>query len=193
MPAGLPPVTLVWDRYDDLPHTLAALEAHAPERGQITLHPTPGTDSLTALAWDVLAALGKPPPLTCYRLHDTDAPWAITAAWALACEVTHLTVLRAHLLNPARLNALLTLRTRTGLRLALVCHQRRIPSFLERALRTVPHRGCHRGSARPRAGAAGHIGPDRCGSCRSLPAGASAGWPVAEPAGADHPGRHRRR
>lgn len=140
VPAGLPPVTLVWDRFDDLPHTLTALEAHDPDQGRITLHPTPGTDSLTALAWDILAALGKPPPLTCYRLHDTDAPWAITAAWTLASGITHLTVLRAHLLTTARLNALLTLRDRTGLRLALVCHQRRIPTALERALRTVPHR-----------------------------------------------------
>lgn len=139
LPAGLP-VTLVWDRFDDLPHTLTALEAHNPGQGRITLHPTPGTDSLTALAWDVLAALGKPVPLTCYRLHDTDAPWAITAAWTLACGITHLTVLRAHLLNSARLHALLTLRARTGLHLALVCHQHRIPAVLERALRTVPHR-----------------------------------------------------
>jgi hypothetical protein len=134
------PVTLVWDRFDDLPHTLAALDAHDPDQGRITVHPTPGTDSLTALAWDVLAALGKPTPLTCYFIHDTDAPWAIAAAWALACEITHLTVLRAHLLTDAHLGALLALRNRTGLRLAVVCHQRRIPTVLERALRTVPHR-----------------------------------------------------
>ena len=29
MPAGLPPVTLIWDRFDDLPHTLAALDSVA--------------------------------------------------------------------------------------------------------------------------------------------------------------------
>lgn len=59
--AGLPPVTLVWDRFDDLPHTLTALEAHDPDPGRITVHPTPGTDSVAAMAWDILAALGKPP------------------------------------------------------------------------------------------------------------------------------------
>ncbi|MCT9011297.1 hypothetical protein [Streptomyces rhizosphaerihabitans] len=138
--AGLPPVTLVWDRFDDLPHTLAALDNHDPGQGRITVHPTPGTDSLTGLAWDVLAALGKPVPLTCYQHHDTDAHWAITAAWALACGITHLTVLRAHLLTEARLEALLALRDRAGPSLPLVCHQRRIPTALERALRAVPHR-----------------------------------------------------
>jgi hypothetical protein len=139
LPAGLPPITLVWDRFDDLPHTLTALEAQDPDNGRITVHPTPGTDSLTTLAWDILAALGKPVPLTCYQRRDTGVPWAITVAWVLACGASHLTVLRAHLLNRARLQALLTLRARTGLRLALVCHQRRIPAVLERALRTVPH------------------------------------------------------
>ncbi|GED90738.1 hypothetical protein TNCT6_78230 [Streptomyces sp. 6-11-2] len=63
VPTGLPPVTLVWDRFDDLPHP-GRPRRPRPDQGRITVHPTPGTDSRGALAWDVLAALGKPPPLT---------------------------------------------------------------------------------------------------------------------------------
>lgn len=48
-------------------------------------------------------------------------------------------MLRAHLLTPRRIDDLLSLRARTGIRLALVCHRRTMPSALERALRTVPH------------------------------------------------------
>lgn len=128
------------DPYDDLPHTRAAQAGHQPEHGRITVHPTPGTDSLTCLAYDILAALDKPVPLTCYPRRDTQAPWATAAAWILAAGITHLTVLRAHLLTTTRLNTLLSLRARTGLRLTLVCHQRSVPTALEHALHTIPHR-----------------------------------------------------
>ncbi|MFC1431359.1 hypothetical protein ACEZDB_11955 [Streptacidiphilus sp. N1-3] len=139
-----PPVTLVMDPYDDYLHTWAALDGHRPEQGQITVHPTPGTQSLACLAYDILAALGKPAPVSCYRQQDTDAPWTTAAAWILATDITHLTVLRAHLLSAARLQTLLDLRARTGVRLALVCHQRSAPAALERALRPVTH---HRAQA----------------------------------------------
>lgn len=139
-----PPVTLVMDPYDDYLHTWAALDGHRPEQGQVTVHPTPGTESVSCLAYDVLAALGKPAPLACYRQSDTAAPWATAAAWTLAASITHLTVLRAHLLSSARLQALLALRARTGIRLVLLCHQRSVPTTLERALRTLAH---HRAEA----------------------------------------------
>ena len=139
-----PPVTVVMDPYDSYLHTLAALDGHRPQQGQVTVHPTPATKSVACLAYDVLAALGKPAPLTCYRQQDTAAPWALAAAWILATGVTHLTVLRAHLLSAARLQALLDLRDRTGVRLVLICHQHRVPTPLERALRPVAH---HRAEA----------------------------------------------
>ncbi|MFB6522730.1 hypothetical protein [Streptomyces sp. NPDC056401] len=135
-----PPVTVVLDPYDDVVHTRAALASHAPQHGRLTVHPTPGTDAAIALAYDVLAALGKPVPLAGYRHLDPAPAWSIAAAWILATPITHLTLLRAHLLTPHRFRALLTLRRRTGVRLVLVCHHRAIRTFLERELRQVDHR-----------------------------------------------------
>ncbi|MFE6848415.1 hypothetical protein [Streptomyces sp. NPDC057686] len=110
-----PPVTVIEDPGDDLVPTRAALAAHDPLAGRITVHPTPGTDSTLALAYDVLAALGKPVPVAWYRGHDTGPAWALAAAWILATLL-----LRAHFLTQPRLDALLLLRRRTGLRLTLV-------------------------------------------------------------------------
>ncbi|GAA2285897.1 hypothetical protein GCM10010415_65160 [Streptomyces atrovirens] len=53
--------------------------------------------------------------------------------------ITHLTLLRAHLLTPHRFKDLLALRRRTGIRLTLVCHRRKTRPFLERELRQVEH------------------------------------------------------
>ncbi|MFJ6701143.1 hypothetical protein ACIQM4_34520 [Streptomyces sp. NPDC091272] len=133
-----PPVTLVMDPHDDVTHTRAALAAHDPAHGRITVHPTPGTGSTLALAYDILAALGKPVPLTGYRTLDTQPAWTLCAAWILALPVTSLTVLRTHLLSPRALTDLLALRTRTGLHLALVCHQSN-STTLERALQCTDH------------------------------------------------------
>ncbi|WP_433543656.1 hypothetical protein ACQPZG_00020 (plasmid) [Streptomyces sp. CA-294286] len=132
-----PPATLVMDPHDDVNHTRAALAAHDPAHGRITVHPTPSTGSTLALAYDILAAL-KPVPLTGYRTLDTQPAWPLCAAWILALPVTSLTVLRTHLLSPRALAELLALRTRTGLHLALVCHQRK-STTLERALRRTDH------------------------------------------------------
>ncbi|MEU2391277.1 hypothetical protein [Streptomyces sp. NPDC007369] len=127
------------DPYDDVVHTRAALASHAPQHGRLTVHPTPGTDAAIALAYDVLAALGKPVPLAGYRPLEPGPTWSIAAAWILATPITHLTLLRAHLLTPHRFRALLALRRRTGVRLILVCHHRAMRAFLERELRQVEH------------------------------------------------------
>lgn len=134
-----PPVTVVLDPYDDVVHTRAALASHAPHDGRITVHPTPGTDAAIALAYDILAALGKPVPLDGYHQIDPAPAWSIAAAWILATPVTHLTLLRAHLLTPHRFKSLLALRRRTGVRLVLVCHHRAMRAFLERELQQVDH------------------------------------------------------
>ncbi|MDH6580727.1 hypothetical protein [Kitasatospora sp. MAP5-34] len=136
----LPPVTVVLDPHDDLPHTRTAQAAHDPATGRATVHPTIGTDSTVCLAYDILAALGKPVPVTGYSRLDPVPPWAIAAAWILATPITHLTVLRAHLLTSRRLDDLLTLRERTGVHLALVCHRRRPTPTLERTLAATNHR-----------------------------------------------------
>jgi hypothetical protein len=80
----------------------------------------------------------NPPPVTLV-MDLYDDYWR-----TLAAGITHLTVLRAHLLSVARLQALLDLRDRTGVRLVLVCHQHRVPTALERALRPGAH---HRADA----------------------------------------------
>ncbi|MFF4457268.1 hypothetical protein [Streptomyces goshikiensis] len=134
-----PPVTVIVDPGDDLVHTRAALAAHDPPAGRITVHPTPGTDSTLALAHDVLAALGKPVPVAGYRGHDTGPAWALAAAWILATGTTHLLLLRAHFLTQPRLDALLLLRRRTGLRLTLVVHTSRLPAGVDRILSGVRH------------------------------------------------------
>ncbi|MFE0858807.1 hypothetical protein [Streptomyces mutabilis] len=134
-----PPVTVIIDPHDDVVHTRAALASHAPHHGRLTVHPTPGVDAALALAYDILAALGKPVPLTGYRPADPAPAWSLAAAWILATPITHLTLLRAHLLTPHRFKDLLTLRRRTGIRLTLVCHRRKMRPFLERELRQVEH------------------------------------------------------
>ncbi|MFF2618964.1 hypothetical protein [Kitasatospora sp. NPDC058046] len=135
-----PPVTIVLDPRDALPHTRTAQAAHDPATGRATIHPTIGTDSTICLAYDILAALGKPVPVTGYPRLDPTPPWAMTAAWILATPITHLTVLRTHLLTRRRLTDLLTLRERTGVHLALVCHRPRPTPTLEHALRAIDHR-----------------------------------------------------
>lgn len=138
-----PPVTVVLDPFDDALHTRAALAAHDLTAGRLTVHPTPGTDSTVCLAYDVLAALGKPIPVSGYPGRAAEPPWALAAAWILATSTTHLTVLRAHLLDRRRLQDLLDLRSRTGLRLALVCHRGTVPAPVERMLAPVGYQLAH--------------------------------------------------
>ncbi|MFI9328922.1 helicase associated domain-containing protein [Kitasatospora sp. NPDC052868] len=140
MSADPPPgVTLALDPGDDAACTRAALAAHHPAAGRITVHPTPGTTRAEDLAHDVLAALGKPytPPGPWGHAHDL--PWAAAAAWILTLPVHHLTVLRAHLLAPTAWRRLLDLQRRTGIHLTIVCHRTPPPALTE-ALHRVAHR-----------------------------------------------------
>ncbi|TCR16064.1 hypothetical protein EV578_115176 [Streptomyces sp. BK205] len=52
-------VTIVVDERDDLFYTRAALQAHRPGEGRITVQPTPTSASPAALAHDTLYALSK--------------------------------------------------------------------------------------------------------------------------------------
>ncbi|MFJ3794615.1 hypothetical protein [Kitasatospora sp. NPDC090091] len=67
----------------------------------------------------------------------------MAAAWILATSTTHLTVLRAHLLDRRRLQDLLDLRSRTGVRLVLVRHRGTVPALVERMLAPVGYRLAH--------------------------------------------------
>jgi len=133
-----PPVTVLLDPADDAAVIRAALAAHHPSAGRITVHPTPAASG-TTLALDILAALGKPTELPGDWGTAGTPAWNIAAAWILALPHARLTVLRAHLLDEASWSHLLTLRLRTGVHLVAVCHTRRPPAVMRTALRHIDH------------------------------------------------------
>ncbi|MGE7439468.1 hypothetical protein [Kitasatospora sp. NPDC001175] len=138
----MPALTLALDPGDTPACAHAALAAHDPAAGQVTVHPTPGTDHPAALAHDVLAALGKPytPP---GRWNTQPArTWAAAAAWARTTGLHHLVLLRGHLLTPARWRHLLTFQQYTGAHLTVVCH-RTPPPVTTRALAGTDHTVTH--------------------------------------------------
>ncbi|MFE9500357.1 MFS transporter [Streptomyces collinus] len=129
--AATPPsVIVVIDPGDDVIHTHTALAAHHPPSGRVTLYPGPGTTSETGLAYDLLAALGKPPLLPGRFPGGRQPAWEAATAWITALPVTRLTVLRAHRLTARRTMRLLQLQARTGLHLTLVCHRPHLPAAL---------------------------------------------------------------
>jgi hypothetical protein len=133
-----PPVTVLLDPADDAAVLHAALAAHAPSAGRITVHPTPAASD-TTLALDILAALGKPTELPGTQGAIGPPAWILAAAWILSLSEVRLTVLRAHLLDEASWSRLLTLRVRTGAHLLAVCHTRRPPAVMRNALRPVEY------------------------------------------------------
>ncbi|MFJ3966088.1 hypothetical protein [Streptomyces sp. NPDC090036] len=139
LPAARTGLAVVLDSGDDAAFTHAALAAHAPQAGRITLHPGPGTTSDTALAHDLLQALGKPAHTPGSFSHGRPPLWEAAAAWTTALTVTRLTVLRAHLLDERRLQRLLGLWRQTGVHLTLVVHRPRLTAALHRALDPSDH------------------------------------------------------
>ncbi|MFB7468242.1 hypothetical protein ACFCZ1_32995 [Streptomyces sp. NPDC056224] len=134
-----PRLAVVLDCGDDAAFTHAALAAHAPRDGRVTLHPTPGATSETALAADLLLALGKEPHVPGRFPHGRPPLWEAAAAWATARAVTRLTVLRAHLLDDRRLQRLLGLWRQTGIHLTLVVHRPRLTAAAGRTLAATDH------------------------------------------------------
>lgn len=131
-------VTIVVDERDDLFSTQAALQAHRPEDGRITVQPTPASGSPAALAHDVLYALGKRlapgPNSPDVWLDSVNAAWLAAAAWGVATGVRHVVVTRTHLLTPRRLDQLLAWREMTGVQLTLLWQKalHRLPPALAR-------------------------------------------------------------
>ncbi|MGW7348747.1 hypothetical protein [Streptomyces sp. NPDC054854] len=142
-PTATPRLAVVIDAGDDAAFTHTALAAHAPHAGRITLHPGPGTTSDTALAGDLLLALGKPAHIPGRFAHGRPPLWEAAAAWTTALTVTRLTVLRAHLLDERRLQRILDLWRRTSVHLTLVVHRPRPTAALNRALATIGHTIVH--------------------------------------------------
>ncbi|MCM1976495.1 hypothetical protein [Streptomyces sp. G1] len=137
--ASRPGLALVFDSGDDAAFTHSALAAHHPAAGRVTLHPGPGTTSDTALAHDLLLALGKPAHIPGRFPHGRPPLWEAASAWTTALAVTRLTVLRAHLLDERRLQRILTLWKQTAIHLTLVVHRPRLTVALDRALAGLPH------------------------------------------------------
>ncbi|MEV0850570.1 hypothetical protein AB0J21_32770 [Streptomyces sp. NPDC049954] len=136
-------VALVLDERDDLFYTRAALHAHRPEEGRITVQPTPAAGSPAALAHDMLYALGKrlaPGPNTPDAwLDSASAAWLAAAAWGIATGVRHVMVPRTHLLTSRRIDQLLAWRALTGTQLTLLWQmgQHGLPPVLAQVERRI--------------------------------------------------------
>ncbi|MER5214743.1 hypothetical protein ABT063_30355 [Streptomyces sp. NPDC002838] len=139
-------VTIVVDERDDLFYTRAALQAHRPGEGRITVQPTPASGSPAALAHDMLYALGKRlapgPNSPDVWLDSVNAAWLAAAAWGVATGVRHVVVPRAHLLTIRRIDQLLAWRELTGAQLTLLWQKapRALPPALARMERRISGR-----------------------------------------------------
>ena len=135
----LPPVTVVLDRGDDACFTAAALAAHRPRAGTITVHPTVGTARTAVLLHDHLTALGRSVAgLRAQGLtREVQAEHAVRV-WMWTEVVRHVIVLRSHL--RVDLNYLLDLHTSTGAALTLVWHTPTLGDDLQRLLNSLDHR-----------------------------------------------------
>ncbi|MEU1630255.1 hypothetical protein ABZ746_34145 [Streptomyces sp. NPDC020096] len=152
---GLPPLTVVHDPRDDHAFMAAALAAHAPALGRITVHPTPVASAPAALAHDLLRSLDKHLPLAgsedgTYWTTNTETAWRVVAAWILALRIGHVIVTRTHRVSSRHFEYLFALRELTGIRLTLLCHGP-LPPTLTAALAALAHHQVHTPDAARRA------------------------------------------
>jgi hypothetical protein len=155
---GLPPLTVVHDPNDDYAFMAAALAAHTPATGRITVHPTPVASAPASLAHDLLRSMGKHLPLAggedgTYWTGNTETAWRVVAAWILALRIGHVVVTRAHRISSRHFEYLFALAELTKMRLTLLCHGR-LPPALATALAALPHEEAHTLAAARRAVAA---------------------------------------
>ncbi|MBK3582187.1 hypothetical protein JHN49_00070 [Streptomyces sp. MBT57] len=142
---GLPPLTVVHDPHDDHAFMAAALAAHTPALGRITVHPTPVASAPAALAHDLLRSMGKHLPLAetgAFWSGNTETTWRAVAAWISALRIGHVVVTRTHRISPRHFEYILALRELTGIRLTLLCHGP-LPTALTDALAVLPHEEAH--------------------------------------------------
>ncbi|MFD7981060.1 hypothetical protein [Streptomyces sp. NPDC059071] len=152
---GLPPLTVVHDPHDDHAFMAAALAAHTPQAGRITVHPTPVASAPASLAHDLLRSMGKHLPLAgsedgTYWTGNTETAWRALAAWTLALRTGHLIVTRAHRISSRHFEYLFALRELTRIRLTLLCHGP-LPPALATALATLRYEEAHTLAAAHRA------------------------------------------
>ncbi|WP_240967948.1 hypothetical protein [Streptomyces composti] len=153
---GLPPLTVVHDPHDDYAFMTAALTAHTPALGRITVHPTPVASAPASLAHDLLRSLGKHLPLTgseddgAYWTGSTETAWRAVAAWIFALRIDHVIVTRTHRVSPRHFEYLFALAELTEIRLTLLCHGP-LPAALATALAVTRHEEAHTLTAAHRA------------------------------------------
>ncbi|GAB7036111.1 hypothetical protein JCM4914_75720 [Streptomyces platensis subsp. malvinus] len=152
---GMPPLTVVHDPHDDYAFMAAALAAHTPALGRITIHPTPVASAPAALAHDLLRSMGKHVPVAgsedgIYWTGNTDTSWRAVAAWSLALHIGHVIVTRTHRISSRHFEYLFALRELTKIRLTLLCHGP-LPPALATALAALPHEEAHTLAAARRA------------------------------------------
>ncbi|MER6105156.1 hypothetical protein ABT115_23270 [Streptomyces sp. NPDC001832] len=155
---GLPPLTVVHDPNDDYAFMAAALAAHTPARGRITVHPTPVASAPASLAHDLLRSMGKHFASAgnedgTYWSGNTETAWRAVAAWISALRIGHVVVTRAHRISSRHFEHLFALRELTKIRLTLLCHGP-LPPALATALVALPHEAVHTLDAARRAVAA---------------------------------------
>lgn len=134
-------ITLIHDPADDPEITHTALAAHDPRRGQITVHPTVGTDAALTFAFDILAALGTritDNTASHQQLGAANRAYGAAAAWLKAEHIDVVIVLRAHLLSAASRQWLGRLALAAGVRVIAVWHGRRRGNWAE-AFRHPPN------------------------------------------------------
>ncbi|MEU7990572.1 hypothetical protein AB0B56_37500 [Streptosporangium canum] len=142
--ADRPAVLVVMDPTDDAAVTAAALQAHNPAMGRITVHPTPVTSSVQTLAHDLLAALGKPlHRLGAEKITSARLAWQAALAWLSGERHQQVVVLRAHLMNETRWASMLEIPTLTSAQLVLIHHAQRLSPAHQRLLSSIPHRITH--------------------------------------------------
>lgn len=135
-----PAVTVLIDAEDDAAVTAALLDAHHPAAGCVVVHPTPALSSSSALARDVLAALGRPVgQLADERISTAGAAFKAAAAWMIADGIRCLIVLRAHLLSAGGWEQLIEAGRCAGVQLVLVRHGPDSRRELDQLLDGVEH------------------------------------------------------
>ncbi|WP_141704057.1 hypothetical protein [Planobispora rosea] len=131
---------IVMDPTDDASVTAAALAAHNPTAGRITVHPTPDTSSVQTLAHDLLAALGKPlHRLGEEKILSARPAWQAALAWLSGEAHQQLIVLRTHLMNETRWEHLLKIPVLTGTQLLLVYHTTQLGAVHQSMLTPLSH------------------------------------------------------
>ncbi|MFF7638555.1 hypothetical protein ACFZB9_36210 [Kitasatospora sp. NPDC008050] len=143
----LPQLTVIHDAHDDHAFMAAALAAHAPALGCITVHPTPVATAPASLAHDLLRSMDKHlPPIgsedDAYWTGSTDTAWRAVAAWIQTLHIHHVIVTRVHRISSRHFEHLFALRELTGIRLTLLSHGQLTPALTE-ALAVLPHLDVH--------------------------------------------------